>query len=304
MGGRTGARMKTMTDLAMKVEALRQQGLALIRNNQIEESLALFDEALELSEDETTRELLVINKAGAHISLEKSSPEVQQLPQIVMRRRNLRHVYVASYNLQHKFLIERNFQRSAFYGKIALQAADESGEASWRSDVLIALGNACVYDSRIPDAITYYSETLELLSEEQDVAISRAFCTQNLGYCFLLQGDLVEGIALIHEAVQMISAADAAGYLAEPYIDLCYGYLELGDVERAIHFGEMGLDQATEVRQVRNAHYLLGEAAYKTGDTSRAEYHFEHLAKFYPDFPHLKDLLFALDLRSMVNLKL
>jgi len=292
-----------MTELETRVEALRQQGLALIRNNQIEESLALFDEAMALTQDETTRELLVINKAGAHISLEQSSPEVQQLPQIVMRRRNLRHVYVASYNLQHKFLIERNFQRSAFYGKIALQAAVESGETSWRSDVLIALGNACGYDSRIPEAIAYFSEALELLSDSPEEAVSRAFCTESLGYSLMLHGDLDAGIALVHESIGLIGDA-ASGYLAEPYIDLCYGYMELGDVDRAVHFGEMGLDQATEARQIRNAHYLLGEAAYKTGDTQRAEYHFEHLAKFYPDFPNLKNLLFALDLRTMVNLKL
>ena len=31
---------------------------------------------------------------------------------------------------------------------------------------------------------------------------------------------------------------------------------------------------------------------------------FDELSKFYPDFQHLKPLLFAIDLRSMVNLKL
>ena len=39
-------------------------------------------------------------------------------------------------------------------------------------------------------------------------------------------------------------------------------------------------------------------------DIERAELHFDKLAAFYPDFRHLKSLLFAIDLRSMVNLKL
>ena len=51
-------------------------------------------------------------------------------------------------------------------------------------------------------------------------------------------------------------------------------------------------------------HYLLGEVAYKMGDISLAEFHFDKLAAFYPDFRHLKSLLFAIDLRSMVNIKL
>ena len=61
---------------------------------------------------------------------------------------------------------------------------------------------------------------------------------------------------------------------------------------------------ATEARQIRNAHYLLGEVAYKLGDSDQAHFHFDELAKFYPQFRNLKSLLFAIDLRSMVNLKL
>ena len=51
-------------------------------------------------------------------------------------------------------------------------------------------------------------------------------------------------------------------------------------------------------------HYLLGEACYKSGDVEGADFHFSELSKFYPQFRNLKNLLYALDLRSMVNLKL
>jgi hypothetical protein len=40
------------------------------------------------------------------------------------------------------------------------------------------------------------------------------------------------------------------------------------------------------------------------GDVEAAEEHFDELARFYPQFRHLKSLLFAIDLRSMINLKL
>jgi hypothetical protein len=39
-------------------------------------------------------------------------------------------------------------------------------------------------------------------------------------------------------------------------------------------------------------------------DIEGAEYHFDELTKFYPQFRNLKKLLFAIDLRSMVNLRL
>jgi hypothetical protein len=51
-------------------------------------------------------------------------------------------------------------------------------------------------------------------------------------------------------------------------------------------------------------HITSSVAAYKMGDIDAAEHHFEELARFYPQFRHLKSLLFAIDLRSMINLKL
>ena len=67
---------------------------------------------------------------------------------------------------------------------------------------------------------------------------------------------------------------------------------------------EASLQHAAEQRQIRNAHYLLGEIAYKSGDVETADFHFEELARFYPQFRNLKSLLFAIDLRSMVNFRL
>jgi Tfp pilus assembly protein PilF len=110
-----------------------------------------------------------------------------------------------------------------------------------------------------------------------------------------------EGLALVHDSLQYVSNAV---FQAEAYIDLCYGYLDKADLERARFYGEAALEVAEEDRHIRNGHYLLGEVAYKSGDTDLANFHFDALAKFYPEFRNLKSLLFAIDLRSMVNLKL
>ena len=120
----------------------------------------------------------------------------------------------------------------------------------------------------------------------------------------MTEGEVERGIETIHQAIALMDQAGVTGYLAESYIDLCYGYLELGDLAEAKRYGELGLELATEVRQIRNVHYLLGEVAHKTGDSELAELHFDHLARHYPDFPALKNLLFAFDLRGLVNFKL
>lgn len=293
-----------MNSAVATAEELRQQALLKIRTNQIEAALPLFDEALALTGDDELIELITINKAGALIALQQSGPEIQKLPQIIMRRRNLRHLYLAAYNLEGKFEAEKEFARAAFYGRIALDAAEEAGEIGWKTQALIVLGNVCVFDSRTDEAIAYYEQALALLEPLPEHAFRRGAAMQNLGYCRLLEERYDEGVSLIHNAIDLLREAGAEGYVGESYIDLCYGYLGLEDLDKAKHFGTIGLEAATEVRQVRNAHYLLGEVAHKQGDLVAADFHFDHLSKFYPDFPHLKHLLHALDLRAMVNLKL
>lgn len=287
-----------------RVEEIRQAALARVRENALEDALVLFDEAIALADDEETLELLTINKSFVLIQTGVDGPEVQRLPMILMRRRNAKHTFLAAYNLQVRHSNAKDYKRAYNYGRVALEAAEQVEDKWWKLGALNQLGNACVYDSRIPEAIEYYREVLALLADHPDQLLPRSFATQNLGYCLVVEGELETGVATIHEAIGLMREAGAEGYVAESYIDLCYGYLELGDLDNARKYGEAGLEKATETRQVRNAHYLLGEVAYKQGDSASAEMHFEHLAKFYPDFPQLKNVLLALDLRKMVNLKL
>jgi tetratricopeptide (TPR) repeat protein len=287
-----------------RVEDLRQAALARVREGEYEEALGVYDEALALATDDDVRELITINKADAMIALERSGPEVQELARVVMRRRNLRHVYLAAYALQYKYRLESDLKRALFYGQLALRTAEEAGEHSWRRIVLLELGNIYELDSQIATAIECFEQSLAITGESKenrDQDLSHSYALENLGYCLLLQGRLAEGLARVHEALELMT--DRVGR-AEAYIDLCYGYVEQGAYDKAMLYGEAGLEVAKDPRQIRNAHYLLGEACYKSGDVDGADFHFSELAKFYPQFRNLKNLLFAIDLRSMVNLKL
>lgn len=292
------------SEMRVTAEDLRQLGLAKVRENLVEESLELFEQALALAEDDEARELITINKAFSLLKMEQSGPEVAILPRIVMRRGNLRHVVLAAYGLHQKFVTEKDYRKAGSYARIALDTACELGHDTWKAAAFVAMGNAAVYDSRPEEAVEFYESALPLLSSSAEDSVTRAFIAGNIGYCRLLCGDTDLGLKHVHEAVDLMFDAGTQGHIAEPYIDLCMGYLDKGDLEKAAHFGNLGLENATEVRQVRNAHYLLGEIAYKQGDTATAEFHFDHLATHYPDFPHLKNLLFAIDLRKMVNFKL
>ena len=287
------------------IEELRQKGLAKVRDGAFEEALGFYDKALPLAEDETTRELITINKADALIALERNAPEVQELARVIMRRRNPRHVYLAAYALQYKHRLENNFKRAIFYGEIALRTADEADAPVWRRLVLYELGNIYTLDSQITRAIECFQEVRTIYGEAanvpQDQHLAHSWALESLGYCIMLDGRVEEGLERIHEAVRMMR--EPVG-LAEAYVDLCYGYLELDNLGEARRHGQAALEIANDPRHIRNAHYLLGEAEYKSGDVDAADYHFSELARYYPEFTNLKSLLFAIDLRSMVNLKL
>jgi tetratricopeptide (TPR) repeat protein len=295
-----------MSELNQHIEELRQEALAKVRAEEFDEALALYDEALALATDEEIRELLTINKAETLIAVNRGGPEVQALPMILMRRRNARHTHLAAYALMYKYSLANETKRAIFYGQIALDAANEANQTIWKLRALNEFGLVYQTDSQFAKAMECFEEALacvDEVSDGTDTSFSRVAIIGNLGYNKMISGETREGLRLTHRVVDVIDEVPQH-VKSDAYIDLCYGYLDLGEYEKARSYGELALEFAWEERQVRNAHYLIGEAAYKTGDVEAAEEHFDELARFYPQFRNLKSLLFGIDLRSMINLKL
>jgi tetratricopeptide (TPR) repeat protein len=294
-----------MSDMVMqRAEELRQSALAMVRAGEFEAALATYDEALALSADEELCELITINKADTLVALEQNGPEVQALPMILMRRRTPRHTFLASYTLLYKHRTSNETKRAMFYGHLAYDTAVDAGETFWQLAALNELGVVYEIDSQFEKAIEFFEKAIAIIDgvdNPLEHKLSYGLALENLGAAKLQLGKTTEGIADIEKSIDALLSPTA---IAEAYIDLCFGYLELEDLDRALWFGEQGLEIATETRQVRNAHYLLGEVCYKRNDIEGAEHHFDELARFYPEFRNLKTLLYAIDLRSMINFKL
>jgi tetratricopeptide (TPR) repeat protein len=295
-----------MSELNSRIEELRQEALAKVRAEEFDEALALYDEAFALTSDEEIRELITINKAETLIAVNRGGSEVQALPMILMRRRNTRHTFLAAYALMYKHSLANETKRAIFYGQIALDAANDANQPIWKLRALNEFGLVYQADSQFSKAMECFEQALacmERVSDSTDSSFSRLAIIANLGYNKMISGETEEGIRLTHRVLDVIDEVPQH-VKSDAYLDLCYGYLDLDEYEKARGYGELALQFAWEDRQVRNAHYLIGEAAYKSGDVEAAEEHFEELARFYPQFRHLKSLLFAIDLRSMINLKL
>src|SRR5258708_24712663 len=256
------------------------------------------------TDDDELRELITINKADALVALERGGPEVQALPTILMRRRNPRHTFLASYALLYKCRMSRETKRAVVYGHMAHETAVAAQETFWQIAALNELGQVYDLDSKFPEAIRYFEEALsqiDKVSDRVDQSFSRVAILQNLGYNKLLIGETAEGIRMIEDVLDSIESSNAK---SESLIDLCYGYLDLEEYAKSRRYGEAGLALATDPRQVRNAHYLLRQAPYKIHDAHPAHPHFPAPTRFYPQFRSLKTLLFALELRSLIHIKL
>src|SRR5207302_8965726 len=123
-------------------------GLPKAHSSEVEATPSMYDAARTAVEDEEARELIATNKADAMIAIERSRPEVQSLPTIVMRRRNLRHVYLAAYALVFKYRMEKELKRASFYAQLAYQTADEANEPLWKVLALNELGSISDMDSK------------------------------------------------------------------------------------------------------------------------------------------------------------
>jgi tetratricopeptide (TPR) repeat protein len=293
-----------MTNRDHEALHLCELGLQEMWRGCVDPAIEHYDRALELCESDETRELIVIRKAEALISGDREGMEISALPKIVMRRRSPRHVYLAANTLLRRYCEISDRRKAIFYGEIARQAAAQLDDPFARASVLNNLGITLAEDSKFAQAVEVLEEGLEamaVLGDDRDDHRSLHFAiVGNLGGARVLSGDYLSGVKLLEVAVERLE--DDYGKV-EACLDLCYGYLELCRYELAEFYGRAALDAATVPRQVRNANHLMGELCVRTERYDDSEVFFDVVAKFYPDFRSVKQLLMAVDLSSVVNWK-
>lgn len=292
-----------MTEREQEAIHLCDLGLQAMWRGEVDPAIELYDRAADLADGEETAELITIRKAEALIAAGREGAEIGALAGIVMRRRSPRHVYLAANTLQRHLCESDQRTRAIFYGGIARRAADELGEPVARVSVLNHLGVTLVADSQFKLAIEALEEALtvvRMMDESEQRRSLRCAVMANLGGAKVLCDAPEEGVRLLERALPELEEAYDR---AEAFLDLCFGYMELGRNELAEEFGRAALQIASVPRQVRNANHLLGEICVRTERHDEADGFFDVVASFYPDFRNVKQLLVAVDVCSVVNWK-
>jgi tetratricopeptide (TPR) repeat protein len=290
---------------SLAIGSLRERCQRLIESGHLEEAEGILRQGLALAQehgDEAFTDSIICGLAAVTINLGRGENDLARLRAVLMRSSDAGNCRLAAYYLSMYYQTARNYKKSVFYARIACDYAKEM------SPELIGysrnqLGNALLGESFIDEACAEYEAALELVSGR---GVWRACILDNLGYCRVLQKRFPEGYACLYESLRLLRRFGAERFEAPPLLDLCFAHLETGRYRLAERHGLAALRLAEKfgcVEVVKNALYLLGEAASLQGNDDQARRYFTRLqSDYFPDWPYLPGFLMAVDVRAMVNL--
>lgn len=288
-------------------EELRSRAHRAVDAGRLEEAQGFVEQALAWAREHGTQQQVdhaLCNRAALAIQLGRGEGELVALREILLRSGDPATNRLAAYHLSLHYEVVKNFKKSLFYARIARDRATVLGVPEWLASSHNQLGNALLGESLIDEASREYEQALELMPGERSVV--RALVLNNLGYCRVLQRRFREGYALLYDALADLRRFRAVRYQVLPHLDLCFAHLETGRHRLARRQGMSALRLAEETGQIdsiKNALYLLGEAANLSGDTDTARGHFTRLHReFFPEQTYLPGFLLAVDVRKLVNL--
>lgn len=271
-------------------------------------ALECFDRALEWAschQDDELWDRAYCNRCVALLELERLEGSLSELRRIVLRHPQGETGFLAAYAVACAYEQRRSYERSLFYTRLARDRAVRLQRPAWVSWTHNHVGNVLLAQSYFDQACDEYELALKLMPLEPSV--ERALILDNLGYCRFIQGAYREGFRLLFESLRTLARHDSPRFRAVAALTLAFGYLEIGKLRRARHHAETALRTAREVGDdgtVKKSYYLLGEIFHQLGFDDRAREFFTRLQRdYYPEAPHVPDLLMAIDVRSMVNLK-
>ena len=290
-------------------QALTRMGAAAVEAGRLAEAAGLFDEALSCARaqgDPATVDQALCNRAAVAIELGDAEPFLTGLGEILVRSRGKANGFSAAYAIARAHDLRQDHDKAAFYANIALDHACQLGDRDGQAKAHNLLGNLDLATSRFRQAAERFRKALRLAPPATS-AVWRALIQENLGYCYVIRGRRRPGLKLLYESLRTIRREGALHFEVGPLLSLCFANLEIGRPESAQRYGERALAGAIgtgnlEARKM--ALYLLGEAAKQRGLLDKAHHYFVSLqTEFYPDSGYLPELLLAIDVRRLVNLK-
>ncbi len=288
-------------------EELRGRGEKAVHAGQLEEAESFFSQALDWAREHgelSQIDLGTCNLAAVTIELGRGEGELPRLREILLRNADPHNCRLAAYNISRFYELTKNYKKSLFYARIALERAESLERLDWMASTHNRIGNVLLAESFVEEACQRYETALALMPG--DHSVWRAGILDNLGYCRILQRRFPEGYKLLYESLAILRRRRSERYQISPLLDLCFAHLETGRYGHARRRGAQALllaEKVGHVDSIKNALYLLGEAANLSGYSDEAREHFRRLQRdFFPEAFYLPGFLMSVDIRKLINL--
>jgi tetratricopeptide (TPR) repeat protein len=297
--------VKGRSDLVF--DEIRERGRKAIDSGRLEEAVGILQTAVDLAierGDARLIDLTVCNRAVPVVELGRGEAEIARLREILVRNGDAVSCRLAAYTIARHHELTRNYKKALFYARIALDRSRLIGRRDWLASSHNLIGNTLLAESFVAEAAAAYEQALDLLPYEPSTA--RGQVLGNLGYCRVLQRRPEEAYHLLYASLRLLRQFGARKHEASVRLDLCFAHLEAGRYRLAPRHGRAALALAEAMDDqvsMKNALYLLGEAANLAGETDAALGYFGRLHRdFFPEAGYLPEFLLAVDVRKLVNL--
>lgn len=245
--------------------------------------------------------------SGALIDLERYHEAEAGLRELLLRSRDRRAVWQATFNLAIALRRQGATERATRFARRAIEAARRLRIRNAMARSFNLMGNLHLIESRFDEALDCYREALRLYTScRGDWRYPISIIRDNIGYCLLLRQRLEEGLAEIDAALSLAREVGHPRVEADCLQDRCYGLLRLGSIPEAEDSGQRALELAERHAYrdlIVNCCYLLGELRHRQGDAAGRDTYFLKLQSLYPHLPFLRDFLCAFDVSGVINLK-
>lgn len=296
-----------MTQQSDRFDELRGIWQRELEAGHLELAVSVIEEACrwaDLHGSRDQQDLGFCNHAAVAIELREGDRFLPRLREILVQGGELVNARLAAYNIGRYYELAKEFRKALFYARIAKDRSHLIGREDWLASSHNQVGNALLAESRVAEASAEYEQALSLMPA--DATTWRARILDNLGYCRILQGRSGEGFTLLYESLRILRRCGAQRYEVSTRLDLSFAHLQGGRLRSARRHGERALAlarHAGDADSIKNALFLLGEAASVAGDEQDAEHYFGNLQRDY--FPHagyLPDFLQAVNVCGLINL--
>lgn len=288
--------------------ALRQRARDLIDAGDLRAALETLERALEEAKrlgDADRIDRALCNRMAVAISLGDHVDTRAPLRAVLMRRTSDGSAFLASIALARAYEASKSYKKGLFYAQVAQRHAQATEDERWLASALNYTGNCLVGDSHFERASEAYREALDLLPEAPSAL--RANILTNLGYCAATSGRVAEAFDFAFRSLRWFRRLGDQRGCGWAHLDLCFAYSQHGCARRSTRHGRRALalaERSGEAGLIKNALFMLGGAEQEAGDIDAAYDCFDRLQRaFYPDQPQLVELMLAVDLRQIVNLR-